>query len=174
MALDPAIIEKLRENSRIRLDRDGRFFHEDVLVEHPLVALAFHRGLGRAPDGRPTITVGRTWCYIQAESTLYIVRAALCDVDATGALRSCLLRLDDGTEESVELRESSIAIDDAGVLYLRVKSGREWARLLPSAQAELGRWVEADAEGRPVFRTMSGPVHPAVLDLEELRSPAAS
>lgn len=156
MVLDPAEIERLRENSHIRLDGEGRFWHEGALVEHPRVAEAFHRGLGRAPDGRPTITFGRTWCYIEAEGPLYLVRAAVCQATTDGGLITCTARLDDGTEELVGLGADTVGIDASGVLYLRVKGGREWARLLPSAQAELGRYAELTDEGTAVIRSATG------------------
>ena len=154
--MDPAVIERLRENSHIRLDREGRFWHEGALVEHPRVALAFHKGLGRAPDGRPTISFGRTWCYIVAEGPLFQVRAALCTPAADDSLRSCLLRLDDGSEEALSLSPGAVAADGEGVLHVRVKGGREWARLAPAAQAELGRWAAAGADGRFGLQTSEG------------------
>jgi hypothetical protein len=160
MALDPEIIEKLRENSHIRLDREGRFWHEGAPVEHPLVAQAFHRGLGRAPDGRPTITFGRTWCYFTADGALYQARTAACVTGPGGTLQSCVLRLDDATDDEVLLVPGSIGIDHEGVLHVRVKEGREWARLLPAAQAELGRWVETSASGELGLLTGSGFVLP--------------
>ena len=171
MALDPAIIEKLRENSRIRLDREGRFWHEDAPVEHPLVAAAFHRGLGRAPDGRPTVSFGRTWCYIAAESSLLIIRTAICEA-AGDALAACRVRLDDETEEEVAIDPGVIGIDLDGVLYLRVKDGNEWARLLPAAQAELGRFADTDATGSIGLRTVGGIVWPVELDEDAIRRPA--
>ncbi len=140
--LSPAEVERLRENSHIKLDADGRFWHEGGLVEHAGVARAFHRGLGRAPDGRPTLTIGRTWCYLTADDTLYLVRAALCE-PAGERLSSCLLRLDDETEEQLELVPAQVALGETGVLYARVKNGREWARLLPEAHRTLGTYVTA-------------------------------
>jgi len=156
MTLDPALIERLRENSHIRLDQDGRFWHEGAPVEHPLVVQAFHRGLGRAPDGRPTITFGRTWCYIAAEGYLYRVIAAICEAAPDGSLSSCRLRLDDSTEEPLRLQPGGVGIDGEGVLHARVKERHEWARFLPSAQAEVGRWATADAAGQLGLATHEG------------------
>jgi hypothetical protein len=153
--LDEAAIERLRENSHIRLDREGRFWHEGGLVEHPRVAEAFHRGLGRAPDGRATLRVGPTWCYIEVEDTLYQARRALCESTPAEELSSCLLRLDDGTEELLPLISGQVAVGPDGVLSARVKDGREWARLIPEAHAALGRFVQTD--GSPWrLRTVSG------------------
>jgi hypothetical protein len=154
MALDPAAIERLRENSRIRLDREGRFWHEESLVEHPRVAEAFHRGLGRAPDGRATLKVGNTWCYIQVEDSLYLVRRALCESSEGDVLAACVLRLDDGSEEALE--PATLAVNGEGVLYARVKEGREWARFIPEAQLALGRYIDGDDDGALRVRTARG------------------
>jgi hypothetical protein len=152
--LDPAAIERLRENSHIRLDREGRFWHEGGLVEHPRVAEAFHHGLGRSPDGRATLKVGHTWCYITVEDTLYLVRRALCEAGEGDLLDSCTLWLDDGTEE--RLAPDGLALNAEGVLYARVKAGREWARLIPEAQLALGRFVELEDGQSPRLRTTQG------------------
>ena len=165
MVMDPAVIERLRENSHIRLDREGRFWHEGELVEHPRVAMAFHKGLGRAPDGRPTVTFGRTWCYIAAEGTLFQVRAAICSASTDGSLESCLLRLDDASEEPLSLQPGAVAVDAEGVLHVRVKEGREWARFAPAAQAELGRWAAVDPAGLIALQTTQGAL-PISLRLE--------
>jgi hypothetical protein len=171
MALDPDEIERLRENSHIHLDGDGRFWHEGALVEHPRIALAFHRGLERAPDGRPALRIGRTWCYITADSTLYIARAALCTEGSAGALAVCRVRLDDETEEDVPLANGCVRIDPEGVLYVRVKEGREWARLRPAAQGALGVWVEQSGDGW-ALKTSGGMIPIASIDHAALLRPA--
>lgn len=153
-APDPAQLERLREQSGLSLDMDGRFFHEGVAVEHPRVLAAFRRGLGRAPDGRPTVTFGPAWAYLQVEDTLYQARRALCEA-AGEALAACTLRLDDGTEEPLALVPGAVALDAAGVLYVRVKGGREWARTIPEAHAALGAFVVGEGDGL-ALRTTAG------------------
>src|SRR5687767_11733332 len=96
--MDEAALELLRTNSGLRLDRDGRLWHFGEPVEHPGVDRAFRRGLGRAPDGRATITVGRTWAYVVAEGPLYQVLDISLG-EAGERLVHASVRLDDGTEE---------------------------------------------------------------------------
>lgn len=141
-SVEPAELEKLRENSHIHLDMEGRFWHEGAPVEHPRVALLFHQGLGRSPDGRPTLTVGRTWCYVTADGPLYRVRDAACweDEGRVGRLARCVLRLDDASEE--ELAPATLAWNDRGILTARVKAGRELAVFEPRAQASLARFLD--------------------------------
>ena len=51
MKLSDAEIEKLRQ-SGIRLDGDGRFWHEGAEVQHHGLRAALWRWLDRNPDGR--------------------------------------------------------------------------------------------------------------------------
>ncbi|MFN7131641.1 MAG: DUF1285 domain-containing protein, partial [Myxococcales bacterium] len=56
-----------REDSGIHLDRDGRWFHDGALVEHPRIVRAWNRGIGRADDGRLVLRFGHDWCFFTAE-----------------------------------------------------------------------------------------------------------
>lgn len=157
--IDPERLRWLRENSRIRLDADGRFWHRNEPVEHPGVIRLFRQGLGRAEDGRPTLRVGRQWCYIELEDVLFRVKAARCDPEQPTSdesrLESLHVILDDETEEEVALGPGLLALSEAGVLYLKVKDGSEWARLLPAAQASIGSWVVESGDGFAI-RTVKG------------------
>ena len=56
--MDPALLEKLRENSGLRLDKEGRFWHRGGAIEHARTLAVLHRGIHRAADGRwPTLSV---------------------------------------------------------------------------------------------------------------------
>lgn len=146
MRVDERELERLRENSGMRLDAQGGFWHEERPVEHPRVVELFRQGLGRAPDGRPTLRVGRTWCYIDVEDTLYGVERAYC-TPAHERLAACELFLDDGTSEPLQRAAGTLALGSNDVLYARVKNGTEWARLSPGAQAALGAFLVETADG---------------------------
>src|SRR3954469_5245340 len=57
--VDPATLQQLREQSGLRLDKEGRFWHRGGLVEHARTAAVLHQGVHRAPDGRWAARVGR-------------------------------------------------------------------------------------------------------------------
>lgn len=149
--IDPERLNWLRENSGIRLDVDGRFWHQNEPVEHPGVIRLFRQGLGRSETGRPILRVGRQWCFIELEDVLFRVRAARCSPEQPGSdedrLGACTLQLDDGSEEELALRPGVLSLNDDGILYARVRGGSEWARLLPSAQAAIGAWLTGTAGG---------------------------
>jgi|GEM_PF-739421 len=147
--MDEAELERLRESSGLRLDAQGRFWHRDSPVEHPRVVQAFRRGLGRAPDGRPIVRLGREWCYLRVDDVLFRATSATCEEEG-GRLASCALTLDDDTQMEWVPREEEVALGEPA-LYLRVRG--EWVRLLPSAHAALGAFVEGDP---PVLRSTAG------------------
>ena len=46
--MDPATLRQLREQSGLRLDKEGRFWHRGGLVEHARTLAALHQGIHRA------------------------------------------------------------------------------------------------------------------------------
>jgi hypothetical protein len=120
--------------SSIRLDGEGRFWHEGALVEHPALQAAFHRWIRRHPDdGRYILENGYDWCYFTVEDVPCFVTA----LAATAA--GLVVTLADGTQEPLDpttLREGA-----GGALYARVKAdapGGAWdAKLTRAAQAAL-------------------------------------
>src|SRR5512138_1092762 len=69
----PAPEGRSRE-STIRLDAEGRFWHEQLLVEHRKLAAAMHTWISRHPDdGRYILTNGYDWTYFTVEDAPYTV-----------------------------------------------------------------------------------------------------
>lgn len=113
----PAPEGRSRE-STIRLDADGRFFHEGEPVEHDKLAAAMHTWISRHPDdGRFILTNGYDWTYFTVDDAPYVVRS----IDATDD--DVVLHLSDGTEEAWAPETTRVA--DDGALYAKVKRGTE-------------------------------------------------
>jgi hypothetical protein len=71
----PAPEGRSRE-STIRLDAEGRFFHDGAVVEHPGLAAAMHTWIALHPDdGRFILTNGYDWTYFTVDDAPYFVRA---------------------------------------------------------------------------------------------------
>ena len=66
-------LDAIRRNSRIQLDREGRFHHAGEAVEHPGVHRALCRGLSVRPDGEVIISIGTQWCYVAIDETAQFV-----------------------------------------------------------------------------------------------------
>jgi hypothetical protein len=104
-----------RESS-IRLDGEGRFWHDGELIAHPGVAAAMHSWIGRHPgDGRYVLTNGYDWTYFTVDDAPYFVRALRAEPERL------VLILSDATEEAWD--PESTRIGAHGALYANVKSG---------------------------------------------------
>jgi hypothetical protein len=142
----PAPEGRSRE-STIRLDAEGRFWHEGNLVEHPKLAQAMHVWVSRHPDdGRYILTNGYDWTYFTVDDAPYFVRSLRITPDAV------FLRLSDGAEEPWEPAASRVGQGDA--LYTRVTPGAPGgpfeAKFTRFAQAELSSiLVEPESGAMP-------------------------
>jgi uncharacterized protein len=111
----PAPEGRSRE-STIRLDAEGRFWHDGRPVEHAGLAAALHGWISRHPDDRRyVLTNGYDWTYFTVDDAPYFVRAVRLEPDRV------VLQLSDGTEEAWEPAETRVGHGDA--LYTTVKRG---------------------------------------------------
>ena len=137
MKLSDAEVEKLRQ-SGIRLDAEGRFWHEGQEVTHHGLRAAFFRWLDRNPDGRWVLRLDeRRFVYLDVDDAPFLVRSLRWEGDRAMAV------LSDGSEEELDL--ASVRLKEGGA-YATVK-GRFEARLSAAAFTTLGEHiVERDGE----------------------------
>jgi hypothetical protein len=139
----PAPLGASRE-STIALDREGRFFHDGMLVEHRGLAQAMHTWIRRHPDdGRFILSNGYDWTYITVEDAPFFVTRIDHDGDRVW------LELSDGTREPWDPARSRIGI--GGALYAPVKASSDGgpftARFSRHAQLSLAPLLRsADSE----------------------------
>jgi hypothetical protein len=145
MELSDAELERLRQ-SGIRLDRDGRFWHEGGEVTHAGLRAAFFRWLDRNPDGRWVLRLdARRFVYLEVEDAPFVVATLRWEGDRG------LVRLSDGSEEPLDA--SSVRLcGDAAYATVKGRFAGRFARAAWHALAE--RLTERDgrvvlvAEGR--------------------------
>ena len=129
-----------REDSGLRIDRRGRWWHDDEPVEHPNIIEAFNQGLRVMDDGRYQLHFGNDWCFVKVEQCGFMIVAV---DEAEGERLS--VRLSDRTAEWLDLE--SLAEDDEGVLVAKVKEGKATARFSREAQFQLAeRFEETDGQ----------------------------
>jgi uncharacterized protein len=150
-----AFLERLRR-SGIRVDREGRFVHEEGGVTGEVTHEGFKRALFRwldrlpPPDGRYILRLDeRRFAYLDVDDTPLVARAAR--VDAAGRV---WLSLSDGAEEPLDPR--TLTVDAQGTLRAGVRGGRIEARLASSALAALADLLIETPDGQPTFRTADG------------------
>jgi hypothetical protein len=126
----------------IRLDKEGRWFHEGVEITHRLTLDLFNRSIKRHPDGGYCLEVGYERAKIVVEDTPYMVKRV--DVGDGGAV----IRVSDGTEEALD--PSTLSIGAENVLYCRVKGGEFPARFLRPAYYQLMQGLKETEDGYAV------------------------
>jgi len=118
----PAPEGRSRE-STIRLDGQGRFWHDGALVEHPRLARALTTWIDRHPDdGRYILNNGYDWTYFTVDDAPYFVSALQLEPQRV------VLVLSDGSHEEWDPESTRVGAD--GALYAIVK------RLLPKGPYE--------------------------------------
>ena len=132
-----------REDSGLKIDRHGQWWHDDEKIEHPNIIEAFNRGLRVMEDGKYQLHFGNDWCFVQVEHAGFTIVA----VDEAEERLS--VRLSDRTAEWLDLE--SLREDEEGVLTARVKDGKALARFSRDAQFQLGSRME-EVDGRAVVR----------------------
>ncbi len=131
--------------STIRLDREGRFFHDGRLVEHTGMAEAFASWVDIHPlDGRFILNNGYDWTYFQVDDVPLFVRSLHVAPDAA------VVELSDGKREPLDL--DSIETGPDGAVYCTARGGRLRARFTRSAQLALAPYLSEDEAGRLVLR----------------------
>jgi hypothetical protein len=135
--MDPATLQLLREQSGLRLDKEGRFWHRGGLVEHARTVAVLHQGIHRAADGRWATRIGTDWAYLEVEDAALWVRRI--EPEAT-SLRGQL-----ASGDWVEVDPATLAAGADDALYARV--GGERARLTRDAQLSLSDHLREDDDG---------------------------
>ena len=116
--------------STIRLDADGKFWHDGERVDHPALEKALHGWIALHPDdGRFMLTNGYDWTYFQVEDAPFVVRSLRIGQD------SVTLVLSDESEEALD--PAALRVGHADALYTKVKGGKFQARFSRHAQTAL-------------------------------------
>jgi hypothetical protein len=137
--LTPEQIERFRETG-IRLDREGRFWHEGAVVAHRGFHLALLRWLDRLSDGRTILRLDeKRYAYVEVADAELLALSARWEGDRA------LLRLNDETEEELDYASLSVGAGDA--LYCRVRGGVLSARITTRAYQVLAERIEESGEG---------------------------
>ena len=120
------MIERLRQ-SGIRLDREGRFWHEGAEVTHDRFRLTLLRWLDVLPDGRPILRLdAQRYAYVDVEDAMLLAVSARWEGDRA------LIALNDASEE--ELAYDTLKVDPRDdALYCRARDRRLETRITTPA-----------------------------------------
>ncbi len=146
--------------STLRLDREGRFWHDGRLVEHPGMARSFAAWMDRHPaDGRFILNNGYDWTYLEVEDAPCHVRTLHArtvpprtppipggGLSGDSAPGEPWLELADGSQEPLD--PSTLWEGAGGALYCLVREGRFSARFSQAAQLALEPYLVETSEGK--------------------------
>jgi len=131
--LTPELIESLRQ-SGIRLDRNGRFWHQGDEIRHDGLRRALLRWLDRLPDGRLIIRMDEhRYAYLDVDDAPLLVTAVTWRGDRA------FVTMNDGSEEELAYAGVTVGVDHA--LYCPVRGGTLEARITTPAYYALAEGI---------------------------------
>lgn len=120
---------------KLRIDRDGVWFHEDAEVTHPGIIANLRENL-RVDERGHYLQIGPARVPVEVEDAPYVVER----VEAQG--EGLAATLNDLTREPVAL--DTLRVDERGIPRCRVKEGRFAARLSRAATHQLLQHAQLD------------------------------
>lgn len=139
--MDPAMLEKLRRNSGLAVDREGRVHHEGQVMTHAGVADTFASGLDVNEAGEAIVRIGRQWAYVRCERTPFVV------VRVQPGEGMLALTLNTGERLEIPAQDVQLHLEADRDLYVRIHAGRHEARFGRTAWAKIADLLE-ERDGR--------------------------
>jgi hypothetical protein len=143
--MDPELLEILRRNSGLTLDREGRFFHQGKPIVHARSVQTLERGLEVREDGEVVVHVGNQWAYVEPEDSVYVVRNVVPERDEEGGLKTLTLVMTGDRREALD--PATLVLHPPSDLYCLVGEGRVRARFLRPAFHALEPFLIEDDKG---------------------------
>jgi len=136
---------------RLRIDRDGVWFHDDAEVTHPGIIANLRENL-RVDGGGHFLQIGPARVPVEVADTPFVVER----VEALGD--GLTATLNDLTREPVAL--DTLRVDERAIPRCRVKEGRFDARLSRAATYQLLQHVQPDEGSGRSALVLGGRRHP--------------
>jgi hypothetical protein len=128
----------LSRETRIRIDQEGRFFHEDDPITHEALARSLAGWVDVDPEsGRYILKNGVNWAFVTVEDTPLVVKRFYPEEDE--------VLVNDGEVEKLDW--STLTVSDDDVPYVRVRGGKLPARFSRQAAYSLLEGTRVDADG---------------------------
>lgn len=132
----------------LRIDREGRWFHEGIEIVRNDIRSLFSQHLVRDEDGNYVVRIGRDECSVIVEDAPFVVvRVA---EESRGTLT---LLLNDGGTEPLDAR--TIEFRSGNVPYCRVRVDLE-ARFSRAAYYQLAEFIEYDEQADKFHLVLDG------------------
>lgn len=131
----------------LRVDREGRWFHEGVEIVREDIRNLFSRNLFRCEEGRYCVRIGRDEFPVTVEDAPFLVMRVIPE-DFTSARREkprrLFLLLNDGAEEPLDPK--TLMFRESNIPYCLVRDKLE-ARFSRPAYYQLAKYIEYEPTG---------------------------
>jgi hypothetical protein len=127
---------------RLRIDREGAWFHDDAEVTHVGIVANLRENL-QVDEGGHYLQIGPARVPVEVEDAPFVVER----VEAEG--ERLVATLNDQSREPVAL--DTLRLDERGIPRCRVKGGRFAARFTRAATYQLLQHVEAGPGAAPAL-----------------------
>ncbi len=125
----------------IRIDKEGRLFHQGAPMIHPGINALLLEHLTRDDEGRYIIEFEGQRCWVEVEDAPLMVQR----VDVEAADGQILLTLSHGGQEPLDPEQ--VWIDEANVVYTQVRHGRLPAKFSRPAYYQLAALITETPAG---------------------------
>jgi hypothetical protein len=125
----------------IRIDKEGIWYHKGLPIINKKIYLYLNQCLAQDSSGRYILSMNGEECYLEVEDTPFVIQAVVAS-PGPDKPTSLVLKLNDGTEETLNAETLRVGQDD--VLYCKVKEARYEARLLRSAYYQLAQFLQQE------------------------------
>jgi hypothetical protein len=129
----------------IRIDKEGTWYYQGLPIINTNIYLYLNQCLGRDAAGRYILSMGEERCYLDVEDTPFVIHEVYLKRETAGTPAVLWIKLNDGTEESLETGSLRVAADN--VVYARIKEGFCEARFTRAAYYQLAGYLQQDREG---------------------------
>jgi len=136
---------------RLRIDRDGAWYHDDAEVTHAGILASLRDGL-RVDERGHFLQIGPARLPVEVEDAPFVVERVERDGDGLTAT------LNDLSREPLAL--DTLRVDERGIPRCRVKAGRFAGRFSRAATYQLLQHVEPGVGGAPAAVVLAGRRHP--------------
>ena len=135
----------------LRIDREGRWFHEGIEIAREDIRNYFSRNLVRDDNGGYRIRIGDDECAVIVEDAPFVV----VRVEASPEIKKLSLLLNDGGRVSLE--PLTLEFNRSHIPYCRVRGGLE-ARFSRPAYYQLSEFIERDEKNNRFRLVFNGEV----------------
>ena len=154
------------KESRLYLDKEGRWFHEGIEVTHSRTCLLFSQNLRKGPDNEYYIHVGRENAMVEVEDTPYMVRSVSVHKNDSDVPFDFTLFLNDKSQEPLD--PYTLVTGQDNVMYCRVKNRTERARFLRPAYYQICEHIVSNEKGNRYWLPWNGEMVPILLNTKNL------